>query len=159
MFQRTSSLDDLWTSDWQSVLFYIRFADLETSCLQTRRGKKSSVKKIQIKNDVASKNANAPEARTGVSYQVSALGTDEKSRAEWRQRTRKPCWGWNDPSIDKVRMAPRSTRCSVCWLAGAGSSPAWAGSVGWWDIVGGSSLLSLTLHLARPRGAEIRNRI
>lgn len=35
-----------------------------------------------------------------------------------RFHMRKPCWGWNDPSIEEVRMAAFHVRCSRCWLVG-----------------------------------------
>lgn len=71
---------------------------------------------------------------------------------------RKPCWGWNDPSIEEVRMAAFHVRGSRCWLVGLMLS--WMSRA--CELMGhhqGSTSSPLTLHLAHLRGAEIWNQI
>lgn len=71
---------------------------------------------------------------------------------------RKPCWGWNYPSIEEVRMAAFHVHGSRCWLVGLMLSCMSQAC----ELMGhhqGSTLSPLTLHLAHLRGAEIWNQI
>lgn len=69
---------------------------------------------------------------------------------------RKPCWGWNDPSIEEVRMAAFHAHCSLCWLVGLMLS-CLSRACGLMGHHQGTTSSPLTLHLAHLRGAEIWN--
>lgn len=73
-----------------------------------------------------------------------------------RFHMRKPCWGWNDPSIEEVRMAAFHAHSSLCWLVGLMLS-CLSQACGLMGDHQGSSSSPLTLHLAHLRGAEIWN--
>lgn len=69
---------------------------------------------------------------------------------------RKPCWGWNDPSIEEAKMAAFPARVSLCWLVGLMLSRLSRAGRLMVDHQGSTSS-PLTLHLAHLRGAEIWN--